>query len=171
MLESVTANAAAWNTLRTTAQVLGTCVSPDDAYLAARGLRTLDVRMQRHGASALTIARWLQDQPRVARVLHPGLVDDPGHAVFARDFRGSAGLFGFILHDSGASAAARVVDALHHFGIGYSWGGYESLAIPADPARGRTATRWCGGTVIRLSIGLEDAGDLIDDLAQALALA
>ncbi len=168
MLGSVTANSASWDILRTTAQVLGTCVSPDDAFLAARGLRTLDVRMQRHGASALTIARWLQGQPQVARVLHPALADDPGHAIFARDFRGSAGLFGFILHDPSAPAAARVVDALRHFGIGYSWGGYESLAIPTDPARCRTATPWCGGRVIRLSIGLEDVGDLIDDLAQAL---
>ncbi len=169
MLGSVTASAAAWPVLRATAQVLGQYVSPDDAYLAARGLRTLDVRLARHRDSALAIAHWLQAQPQVARVLHPALPDAPGHALFTRDFRGSTGLFAFALRDRSPAAAARVVDALRHFGIGYSWGGYESLAIPTDPARCRSAEPWLGGPLIRLSIGLEDPQDLIDDLAQALA--
>ncbi len=164
MLGSVTASADTWDALRTTAQVLGNCVSPDDAFLASRGLRTLDVRLQRHQASALTIARWLQGQRSVARVLHPALPDCPGHALFKRDFRGASGLFGFTL---AAGDPDRFVDALTRFGIGYSWGGYESLALPVEPSRCRTATRWTGGTVIRLSIGLEDVGDLIDDLTQA----
>jgi cystathionine beta-lyase len=165
MLGSVTSGAATWDDLRLTAQVLGQCVSPDDAYLAARGLRTLDVRLFRHRDSALEIAQWLKAQPKVARVLHPALPDCPGHEIFARDFKGATGLFGFTLASGDAN---RLVDALKHFGIGYSWGGYESLALPTDPARCRTAVPWTGGTVIRLQIGLEDVRDLIEDLAQAL---
>jgi cystathionine beta-lyase len=167
MLGSVTSSAATWDALRLTAQVLGQCVSPDDAYLAARGLRTLDVRLARHRDSALEIAHWLKAQPKVARVLHPALPDFPGHELFARDFKGSTGLFGFTLAGGDAN---RLVDALKYFGIGYSWGGYESLALPTDPARCRSAEPWTDGTVIRLQIGLEDVRDLIDDLAQAIAL-
>ena len=168
MLGSVTSGAATWDALRVTAQVLGFCVSPDDAFLAARGLRTLDVRLLRHRESALEIAHWLKTHPKVARVLHPALPDCPGHALFVRDFRGATGLFGFILTDNSPAAAARVVDALKHFGIGYSWGGFESLALPTEPARCRSAVPWTGGTVIRLQIGLEDVRDLTSDLAQAL---
>ena len=169
MLGSVTSGSATWDALRTTAQVLGQCVSPDDAYLAARGLRTLAVRMARHCDSGLTIAHWLQDQPQVSRVLHPAVSDCPGHDLFVRDFEGSAGLFGFELIDGSAEAAARFVDALHHFGIGYSWGGYESLALPVEPSRCRSAVGWSSGIVIRLHIGLEDPRDLIADLAQAFS--
>lgn len=165
MLGSVTSSAATWEALRLTAQVLGQCVSPDDAYLAARGLRTLDVRLARHRDSALEIAHWLKTHPKVARVLHPALPDCPGHEIFARDFRGATGLFGFTLASGNAN---QLVDALKHFGIGYSWGGYESLALPTDPARCRTAVPWADGTVIRLQIGLEDVRDLIADLSQAL---
>ncbi len=168
MIGSVTASAARWETLRDTAQVLGQCVSPDDAFLATRGLRTLDVRLRQHQASALEIAHWLRAHPRVAQVLHPAMPECPGHAIFKRDFSGSTGLFGFTL---ASGDAARLVDTLEHFGIGYSWGGYESLAIPVEPARCRTATTWDSGTVIRLSIGLEDVRDLIDDLSQAIAKA
>jgi cysteine-S-conjugate beta-lyase len=168
MLGSVTASAATWHTLRDTAQVLGQHVGPDDAYLATRGLRTLDVRLRQHQAAALEIANWLRVRPDVARVLHPALPECPGHELFTRDFAGSTGLFGFTL--SGGDPH-RLVDALAHFGIGYSWGGYESLAVPVEPSRCRTAIRWDGGTVIRLSIGLEDVGDLINDLDQALARA
>jgi len=165
MLGSVTASPATWLALRDTAQMLGQHVGPDDAYLATRGLRTLGVRMRQHGEAALEIATWLGKRPEVARVLHPALPECPGHAAFARDFAGPAGLFGITL---AGGDAARVVDSLAHFGIGYSWGGYESLALPVEPSRCRTATRWDGGTVIRLSIGLEDVRDLIDDLGQAL---
>ena len=166
MLGSVTATPATWPTLRETAQILGQHVSPDDAYLAARGLRTLDVRLARHRDSGLKIARWLAEQPGVARVLHPAF--GPQRALFERDFAGSTGLFGFTLTTPGPQAAARVIDALRHFGIGYSWGGFESLALPVEPSRCRTARPWDGGTVIRLQIGLEDPRDLMDDLAQAL---
>lgn len=165
MLGSVTSGAATWDALRLTAQVLGQCVSPDDAFLAARGLRTLDVRLARHRESALEIAHWLKAHPKVARVLHPALPDCPGHDIFARDFRGATGLFAFTLASGDVN---RVVDALKHFGIGYSWGGFESLALPTEPARCRSAVPWTGGTVIRLQIGLEDVRDLLADLAQAL---
>lgn len=168
MMGSVTSSAATWQALRLTAQVLGFCVSPDDAYLAARGLRTLAVRLAQHQASALEIANWLNDHPKVARVLHPALPEDPGHELFVRDFRGATGLFGFILADSTVERAAQVVDALKHFGIGYSWGGFESLALPTEPGHCRTARPWKNGTVIRLQIGLEDIRDLIADLTQAL---
>jgi cystathionine beta-lyase len=169
MMGSVTSSAATWDALRLTAQVLGFCVSPDDAYLATRGLRTLPIRLAQHAASALAIATWLSEQSKVARVLHPSLPGCPGHEIFMRDFQGPTGLFGVILTDASAATAERFVDALKLFGIGYSWGGFESLALPTDPARCRTALPWTGGTVIRLQIGLEDVRDLIDDLNQALA--
>jgi cysteine-S-conjugate beta-lyase len=165
MIGSVTASAATWHALRDTAQVLGHYVSPDDAYLAMRGLRTLQLRMQRHQEAALEIAHWLRTLPDVAKVLHPALPECPGHELFKRDFTGSPGLFGFTL---ARGDAHKVVDALQHFGIGYSWGGYESLAVPVEPSKCRTAVPWTDGTVIRLSIGLEDPRDLIDDLGQAL---
>jgi cysteine-S-conjugate beta-lyase len=168
MLGSVTASAAAWDNLRATAQVLGQCVSPDDAYLALRGLRTLDVRMRQHQAAALEIAHWLRTRAEVARVLHPALPECPGHEFFKRDFRGSSGLFGFTLARGNPN---KLIDALTHFGIGYSWGGYESLAVPVEPSKFRKVTTWDGGTLIRLNIGLEDPRDLIDDLAQALTRA
>ncbi len=168
MIGSVTASAETWDDLRATAQVLGQYVSPDDAYLATRGLRTLDVRLRQHQAAALEIAQWLRARPEVARVLHPALAECPGHEHFKRDFTGSTGLFSFTLAQGDPH---KLVDALALFGIGYSWGGFESLALPADPARYRSATVWQGGTVIRLSIGLEDVRDLIDDLAQAIARA
>jgi cysteine-S-conjugate beta-lyase len=169
MVGSVTANAAWWSALRLTAQQLGQCLAPDDAYLAARGLRTLAVRMRQHEASALAVARWLKDQPEVARVLHPALPDCPGHTIWTRDFSGSSGLFSFVLNGGDDSARAALIDGLSHFGIGYSWGGYESLALPVDPAKYRSATSWRSeGPVIRLQIGLEDPGDLISDLAAGL---
>jgi cysteine-S-conjugate beta-lyase len=166
MIGSVTASAATWDDLRATAQVLGQYVSPDDAYLALRGLRTLEVRLRQHQAAALEIAQWLRTRPEVAHVRHPALPECPGHAFFKRDFSGSTGLFSFTLAQGDPH---KLVDALAHFGIGYSWGGFESLAVSANPALFRSATRWAGGTVIRLSIGLEDVRDLIDDLGQAIA--
>jgi cystathionine beta-lyase len=166
MMGSVSALEPHWLRLRDTSQILGNCVSPDDAYLAARGLRTLAVRMKQQGETALAIARRLAGHPKVARVLHPALPDCPGHEFFARDFGLAGGLFGFTLKGHAANA---LVDALKLFGIGYSWGGYESLALPSDPARCRSATPWTGGTVIRLNIGLEAECDLIADLEQGLA--
>jgi cysteine-S-conjugate beta-lyase len=170
MIGSVTANSAWWMPLRLTTQQLGHHVGPDDAWLASRGLRTLDVRMQRHQTSALAIARWLRDQPEVAHVLHPALEDCPGHALWQRDFTGASGLFSFVLNAGNDRARAALIDGLEHFGIGYSWGGFESLAIPADPASNRTATRWAAhGPLVRLQVGLEDSADLIEDLAAGLA--
>lgn len=174
MLGSVTATERYYPRLRQTAQALGQVVSPDDAWLALRGLRTLDVRLRQHQASALEIARWLEEQPQVARVLHPALPSCPGHDLWARDFTGSSGLFSFVLDGGSDAARAALIDTLTLFGIGYSWGGFESLAIPVDPERCRSATAWPpagddNALVVRLHIGLEDPADLIADLAKGLA--
>jgi len=167
MMGSVTTHAKYWTRLRQTAQQLGQTVSPDDAYLASRGLRTLSVRMKAHAASALQIAKWLQTQPDVAAVYHPALPECPGHAIWKRDFTGASGLFSFI-HKGDAATGAAFVDALDLFGIGYSWGGFESLALPVQPEKYRSAVAWeKDGTLIRLQIGLEDTDDLIADLSQA----
>lgn len=165
MMGCATANAEHWPALRKTAQALGQVVSPDDAALAARGLRTLDVRLKRHEESALRVAQWLAGHRRVRRVLHPALPGCPGHELWRRDFTGSTGLFSFELEGSEAQAA-QLIDGLRLYGIGYSWGGFESLALPVHPAHHRTATEWqADGPLIRLHIGLEDADDLIADLA------
>ena len=170
MLGSVTATPEHFQKLRQTAHLLGQMVSPDDAWLASRGLRTLGVRLNQHQESALQIARWLAEQPDVARVLHPALPSCPGHEHWARDFSGSSGLFSFVLKGGGEEARAALIDGLDHFGIGYSWGGFESLALPVDPARYRTATIWqAEGPLVRLQIGLEDPADLIADLDAGLA--
>ncbi|MBB3982171.1 cystathionine beta-lyase [Sphingobium fontiphilum] len=170
MMGSVSASADWFETIRQSAYLFGQMVSPDDAWLAARGLRTLGVRLKQHQDSALAIARWLVGQPDVARVLHPALSSCPGHDLWARDFSGASGLFSFVLMGGDEAARAALIDGLDHFGIGYSWGGFESLALPVDPARYRTATRWDGeGPVVRLQVGLEDPADLIADLSAGLA--
>ena len=170
MLGSVTATAQWWPKVDRLSRAFGQHVSPDDAYLAARGLRTLGVRLKRHEESALKVARWLEEQPQVARVIHPALPGCPGHEHWVRDFRGASGLFAFVLDGGTAADRARLVEGLDHFGIGYSWGGFESLALPAEPERIRTATRWqAEGPLVRLHIGLEDVDDLIEDLAKGLA--
>jgi cystathionine beta-lyase len=170
MLGSVTATAELYPRLERTSWDLGQSVSPDDAWLCARGLRTMGLRLRRHEESALRIARWLKEQPQVAAVLHPALPDCPGHELWARDFKGSSGLFSFQLRGGGDPERTRFIEALELFGLGYSWGGYESLVVPADPERLRTATRWTSeGPLVRLQIGLEDTDDLIEDLASALA--
>ena len=170
MLGSVTAAPGRFAALRDTAFQLGQVTGPDDAWLASRGLRTMAVRLKQHQDSALTIARWLDAQPGVARVLHPALPSCPGHDVWARDFAGSSGLFSFVLDGGDERARAALIDTLAHFGIGYSWGGYESLALPVDPHRYRTATTPdVAGPLVRLQIGLEDPGDLIADLDRGLA--
>ena len=128
------------------------------------------IRLKQHGDSALRIAHWLAEQPEVARVLHPALSSCPGHEIFARDFNGAAGLFSFALRGGDEAGRAALIDGLDHFGIGYSWGGFESLALPVDPARVRSATTPdFGGPLVRLQIGLEDADDLIADLDAGLA--
>ena len=170
MLGSVTAAEGQYERLRTVTYQLGQTASPDDAWLGARGLRTMAVRLDQHGRSALKIAEWLQTRPEVARVLHPALPGCPGHEAFVRDFRGASGLFSFVLNGGSDKARTALIDGLKHFGIGYSWGGFESLAIPVDPHRYRSATRWeAEGPMVRLQIGLEDADDLIADLDAGLA--
>ncbi|MBB4155153.1 cystathionine beta-lyase [Sphingomonas jinjuensis] len=170
MLGSVTAAEGHYASLRDTSFQLGQVASPDDSWLGSRGLRTMAVRLDRHEASALQIARWLAERPEVAQVLHPALPSCPGHDIFMRDFAGGAGLFGFVLADGGERERAALIDTLRLFGIGYSWGGYESLAIPVDPARYRTATKPVfAGPLVRLQIGLEDPADLIADLDAGLA--
>jgi len=171
MLGSVTASAEWHDRLQRTVFDLGFAVSPDDAWLGSRGLRTLGVRLRQHEQSALKVARWLSEQPQVARVLHPALPECPGHQHWVRDFKGSSGLFSFELEGAGEAERTRFIESLELFGIGYSWGGYESLAVPADPRRVRSVTaREQSGPMVRLSIGLEDVDDLISDLASALAV-
>jgi cystathionine beta-lyase len=170
MMGSVTAGPGRFAALRDTSHQLGQVVSPDDAWLGSRGLRTMALRLARHEESALRIAQWLADRPEVDRVLHPALPSCPGHDIFLRDFRGSSGLFAFVLDGGDEAARAAFIDTLDLFGIGYSWGGFESLAIPVDPARHRSATgRDDAGPIVRLQIGLEDADDLIADLERGLA--
>ncbi|MEA2936493.1 MAG: cysteine-S-conjugate beta-lyase [Variibacter sp.] len=170
MLGTISANAAAWPQVRDTVAALGICVGPDDLYLAQRGLRTMAVRLRRHQESGLQIARWLAQRPEVLRVMHPALEGDPGHEIWKRDFSGASGLFGVMLKPAPQAAVYALLDALALFGMGFSWGGYESLAIVFDCAGYRTATRWePGGPTLRLHIGLEDPEDLIADLEQGFA--
>ena len=170
MLGAVIASEATYLPVRTMAAELGHCAAPDDAYLALRGLRTLGVRLERHQRNALAVARWLQARPEVARVLYPALPEDPGHALWRRDFTGASGLFGVILRPAPQPAVHALVDALDLFGIGASWGGFESLIVPTRPARQRSATRWAPeGPTLRLHIGLEDPQDLIEDLERGFA--
>jgi cystathionine beta-lyase len=163
MIGAATANERCFHKLQHSAWDLGHAVSADDAWLASRGLRTIHVRLKQHERAALKVAIWLKGQPRVGRVLHPALADCPGHDVWRRDFKGSSGLFSFELRGD----AAAFVDQLELFGIGYSWGGYESLALPVRPYR--TVSEAPAHNLVRLHIGLEDPDDLIQDLAQSFA--
>ena len=168
MLGSVTTTSDFYDRVQRTTWDLGFSLSPDDAWLGSRGLRTMAVRLRQHEQSAMKVATWLKEQPQVARVLHPALPDCPGHELWQRDFKGSSGLFSFVLKGGDAAARARLIDSLDMFAIGFSWGGFESLVVPADPVR--TATSWSAeGPLVRLHIGLEDPDDLIDDLARALS--
>lgn len=168
MLGSVTAAPSHFQQLRATSFQLGQVASPDDCWLGSRGLRTMAVRLKQHEASALQVAHWLKERPEVATVLHPALPDCPGHEFFVRDFNGASGLFSFALKGGDEASRAAFIDSLRLFGIGYSWGGFESLAIPADPRRALGMPDF-GGPLVRLHIGLEDPGDLIADLDQAFA--
>ncbi|MFO1260608.1 MAG: cystathionine beta-lyase [Sphingomonadaceae bacterium] len=168
MLGSATANDALWPRIQNGAWTFGQICGPDDAWLALRGLRTLAVRLKQHQETALAIARWLSEHSEVGTVLHPALPSCPGHEAWARDFKGSSGLFSFTLKNADDAARVKFIDALRLFGIGYSWGGYESLALPVDPQTCRSATKW--GTqdpLIRLHIGLEGTEDLIADIEHA----
>jgi len=170
MFGIVSANARTAATLKETAGNMGLCTGPDDVNLALRGLRTLGVRLERHQTSALAVARWLAQRPEVLRVLHPALESDPGHALWKRDFTGASGLFSLVLKPAPQQAVFAFLDTLELFGMGFSWGGFESLVIPFDCADYRTATRWApGGPTLRIHIGLEDVGDLIADLERGFA--
>ena len=163
MIGTATATEEYFADLQRTVWDLGHALSPDDAWLGSRGLRTMAIRLKQHEASALAIANWLKQQPQVGLVLHPALPDCPGHTLWKRDFKGSSGLFAFELDGDSTT----FVDNLELFGIGYSWGGYESLALPVHPRR--TVSNPPATNLVRLHIGLEDPEDLIEDLANSLA--
>lgn len=167
MIGSVTAAGDRLDAVNHTAALYGQYVSPDDAFLAARGLRTLSVRLRQHEANALTVARWLEGHPKVARLLHPAFESCPGHEFWKRDFEGSTGLFSFVLRGGGKAERDALIDRLNLFGIGYSWGGFESLAVPADAFRTAAKPSY-EGPLVRLHVGLENPDDLIADLEQAL---
>lgn len=168
LIGSISSNEKHWPDLQRTHQNFGVQGGTEEMYLTLRGMRTMALRMDRQEENAFAIARWLQDQPEVARVLHPALPDDPGHAIW-KDLMGrSSGLFGFVLKDLGDDAAAALLDGLELFGLGYSWGGFESLAVLSQVKHIRTTTNWNEGPTIRLSIGLEHRDDLIKDLRAGL---
>ena len=170
MLGTVSANAATVAELKNTVRLTGLCEGPDDVYLGLRGLRTLGIRLDRHYQSGLAVARWLEGRPEVLRLLHPALPSHPGHALWKRDFTGASGLFSMVLKPVPKKAYHAFVNTLELFGIGASWGGYESLAIPFDCTPLRTATRWePGGPTVRFHIGLEAVEDLIADLERGFA--
>ncbi|MCM2679450.1 cystathionine beta-lyase [Echinimonas agarilytica] len=170
MIGTATATEACWPTLRENSYLLGQCTSPDDIYLAMRGLRTLDVRLKQHEANALKVAQWLETRPEVDHVRHPAFETCPGHEIWKRDFTGCNGLFSFVLNKGHEAATTAMLDGMKHFSMGYSWGGFESLILAVNGIqRLRTATQWsAAGPLIRLHIGLEDADDLIADLESGL---
>jgi len=169
MFGTTSANAKWFKELRNTHKQLGLCASPDDCFLAARGLRTLALRMREHSDRSSEIAGWLEQQPGVRRVIHPALASHPDHAIFKRDFRGAGSVFSVLLDPKPRAALAAMVDGFQLFSMGWSWGGYESLALPIHPERIRTATKWSQpGPMLRLHIGLEGVDDLKADLAAAL---
>jgi cysteine-S-conjugate beta-lyase len=170
MLGTVSATHATWERLRDTVHALGLCVGPDDIYLGLRGLRTLGVRLAHHHQAGLKVAGWLGARPEIARVLHPALEICPGHAIWRRDFSGASGLFSIVFKPVAQTAVHAFLNELRLFGMGASWGGFESLAIPFDCTAIRTATKWApGGPTVRLHIGLEDVDDLIGDLERGFA--
>ena len=169
MFGLISANQQWWPKLLAAHGELGLCAAPDDIYLALRGLRTMGVRLERQFASGLAVARYLESRPEVAAVLHPALESNPSHALWKRDFTGACGLFGFVLKPVPERAVAAFCDALTLFGMGASWGGFESLIIPFDAGPIRTATQWRPeGPTLRIHIGIENVEDLIADLTQAL---
>jgi len=167
MFGTISANAKAWPLITEAIRMLGVCAGPDDVFLALRGLRTLAVRLAHHQQSGLEMARWFGARPEVQRVIHPALESDPGHAIWKRDFTGATGLFSIVLKPASKQAVDAFLDTVTLFGMGYSWGGFESLVIPFDCASYRTATAWNpGGPTLRFHIGLENLDDLKADLAR-----
>jgi cystathionine beta-lyase len=170
MFGTISANEKAWPLVWDTIRLTGVCAGPDDVFLALRGMRTLAVRLAQHYRSGLEIARWLAARPEVTRVLHPALETDPGHAIWKRDYTGASGLFSIVLKPKPQAAVDAMLDTLKLFGMGYSWGGFESLAIPFDCSEYRSATKWApGGPTMRLHIGLENVDDLKADLDRGFA--
>jgi cysteine-S-conjugate beta-lyase len=169
LLGTVTTTEPLYERVRSMVAELGYSVSPDDAFLALRGLRTLGVRLERHQTSALQVAQWLQGRQEVKQVMHPALPTDPGHVIWKRDFTGASGLFGVVLHPVPKAAVDAMLNALRLFGMGASFGGFESLAIPMDSTRLRQLTGSADNRFIRLHVGLEDPADLIADLEQGFA--
>lgn len=172
MIGTAVAKAPFWVQLREQAYLMGQCVSPDDAYAALRGLRTLDVRLKQHQTSSLKVAKWLSSQPDIDHVRHPALETCPGHEFFQRDFTGGNGLFSFVMKDSYPRATTALLDGMEHFGMGYSWGGFESLILANEPKSFESLRTVSNpnftGTLFRIHIGLEDADDLIKDLEAGL---
>jgi len=166
---TVSANEKCWPQLLETHGTLGLCASPDDTYQILRGMRTMGVRLEHHRKSALEVAHWLESHPAVAQVLHPALESHPGHEIWKRDFTGSSGIFSFVLKEGGQAEAHAFLNALEIFGLGYSWGGYESLALQVRVADRLIAKGNYPGPVIRLQIGLEDVADIIADLEKGFA--
>jgi len=167
LLGLVSANAQWWPRLKAYVDLYGVPPGPEDCFLALRGLRTMELRLKEAERQALALAHWLETRPEVKRVIHPALPHHPGHEIWKRDFLGSSGLFSVVLHPAPEAAVAAMLDGLELFGLGYSWGGYESLVIPFDCSTYRTATQWePGGPTLRLQVGLEDIEDLKADLAQ-----
>ncbi len=165
MLGAITSNARAAKHVARAKELLGVCPGSEETYLGMRGLRTLATRLAQHQRAGLEMARWLEARPEVARVIHPALPSHPQHAIWKRDFLGASGLFSVILKPVSQTALAAMLDGLQLFGMGFSWGGYESLVIPFDPSGYRSATRWqAEGPALRFHIGLEDVDDLKADL-------
>ena len=165
MMGTIVCNEKTLKMVRQAWDLLGMAVGPDDAYLAMRGLRTMGTRLRQHNENGIKVANWLKSRPEVIKVMHPALPDDPGHELWKRDFTGASGLFGFVMKNVARPTLAKMMDNMNFFGMGYSWGGFESLLIPADPTKNRTVTKWeVDGQTMRIHIGLEDPEDLINDL-------
>ena len=170
MMGAIVCDQATYDQVKESTQMFGVCAGPDDVYLALRGFRSMGARLKLHHANGLRVAQWLQERPEVIRVMHPGLPQDPVHALWKLDFTGASGLFGFVVDTQDQTRVAAMLDGLKYFGMGASWGGFESLILPTYPEKNRSASPWApGGHSIRIHIGLEDPDDLIADLDEGFA--